>query len=218
MKDSEKSRSESEKQSNYQLKSDAVEELANADTSETPQYSAEELGKYRSKKGIHIPEPVKILFIKAWFAGAVCYFILWGLGGTYVSNTVDMLFILGMVLGMVTDLLTNNVIRFLEAEKGANDKWLLITKRGIIGFFANLFFSMIVVLGVFIVYDLINRFVVTITSDPDNLFLGVEPVLYGLFCMGFDMLFVGIKRLCQSIWNDAKESARASSRDPEDGA
>ncbi len=217
MKDSENDRSKSEKQSNYELKSEAVETLANADTEETPQYSEEELGKYRSKKGIHIPEPVKMLFIKAWFAGAVCYFILWGLG-TYVSNTIDMLFILGIVLGMVTDLLTNNVIRFLESEKGDNDKWLLIAKRGIAGFFANLIFSLIIVLCVFVLYDLINRFVIVITSDPDNLFLGVEPVFYGLFCMGFEMLFIGIKRLCLSIFNDAKRSVQESYRNPGDGA
>ncbi len=217
MKDSENDRSQSEKQSNYELKSEAVETLANADTEETPQYSEEELGKYRSKKGIHIPEPVKMLFIKAWFAGAVCYFIIWGLG-TYVSNTIDMLFILGIVLGMVTDLLTNNVIHFLESEKGENDKWLLITKRGIAGFFANLIFSLIIVLCVFVLYDLINRFVIVITSDPDNLFLGVEPVFYGLFCMGFEMLFIGIKRLCLSIFNDAKRSVQESYRNPGDGA
>ena len=59
---------------NYTLQSDAVETLANADNEETPDYSEEELKKYRSKKGINISEPVKILLIKAWFAGAVCFF------------------------------------------------------------------------------------------------------------------------------------------------
>ena len=38
--------------------------------------------------------------------------------------------------------------------------------------------------------------------------LGVEPILYGLFCMGFDMLLIGIKRLCAAILRDAKAAAR----------
>lgn len=198
-------------QKNYHLNSEAVEELVNADTGEVPQYSKEELSKYRSRKGIHIPQMVKILFIKAWFGGAVCYFIAWGLG-TYIGNVIDMLFVLGVALGMVTDLLTNNILRFIETTPGENDKWLLVSHKGMVGFGLNLFFSMVIVIAVFFTYDAINRFVFTITSDPDNLFLGVEPVFYGIFCMGYDMLFIGVKRLIKSIVSDAMESARRDLR------
>ncbi len=199
------------RQKNYHLSSDAVEELVSADNGEVPQYSKEELNKYRSRRGLHIPQTVKILFIKAWFGGAVCYFILWGLG-TYVSNTIDMLFILGMSLGMVTDLLTNNILRFIETTEGENDKWLLVSHKGMVGLGLNLLFSMVIVLAVFFTYDAINRFVFTITSDPDNLFLGVEPVFYGIFCMGYDLLFIGMKNLCKSIVHDAMESAKRDLR------
>lgn len=195
------------KQHNYELKSDAVETLANADTEEVPQYSEEELRKYRSRKGIHIPETLKILLIKAWFGGMVCYFILWGLGA-YISSTLDMLFVLGVVLGMVTDLLTNNILRFMEETPGANDKWLLVTHKGVIGFCLNMLMSLVIVVCVFFLYYLINRFVFAIAGEDGNLFLGVEPLLYGLFCMGFDMLFIGVKRLCRSIWEDAVSAAR----------
>ena len=92
------------KDKNYNLKSEAVETLAGADREEVPEYSQEELNRYRTPKRFQIPQWVKILLIKAWFAGAVCYFILWGLG-TYIGNMLDMLFILGVVLGMVNDVL-----------------------------------------------------------------------------------------------------------------
>ncbi len=121
---------------------------------------------------------------------------------------IDMLFILGIVLGMVTDLLTNNVLRFIEKSPGANEKWILVNKRGVTGFFLNLVFSSIIILCVFFVYSFINQFVVAITDDPNNLFLGVEPILFGLLCMGFDMLLVGMKRLFGSIVADAKANAR----------
>ncbi len=205
---------ESKLQKNYELQSDAVETLVNADKEEAPQYSEEELLKYR-KKRFHIPMLLKVLLSKWWFSGAVCYFVLWGLG-IYVSSMIDMLFILGVMLGMVTDLLTNNVIRFIETVPGENDKWLLISRKGIIGFFGNLVFSIIIVICVFYLYDFINRFVINITGDSDNLFLGVEPIFYGLFCMGFDMLFLGIKRLCLSIWSDAKAAALGADRGQED--
>ncbi len=207
---------ENGQRNSYELSSDAVERLATADTGETPRYSEEELKKYRKRNFFHIPEPVKILFLKAWFAGAVCYFILWGLG-IYIGNYIDMLFVLGIVLGMVTDLLTNNVIRFIETTPGSNSDWILVNKKGVIGFVGNLFFSMVIVVCVYFVYDFINRFVVNITGDSENLFLGVEPVLYGLFCMGFDMLFIGMKRLCLSIFRDAKAAALGTNRGQEDG-
>lgn len=102
--------SKKKNEKNYELKSDAVDKLLKAEKGEVPEFSQEELKKYRSKGGIKLPQPVKVILLKAWFAGAVCYFILWGLG-MYIYSLIDMLFIMGIVLGMVTDLLTNNVIR-----------------------------------------------------------------------------------------------------------
>lgn len=191
---------------NYDLKSDAVETLANADSGEIPEYSQEELEKYRSKKGIRIPDVVKVLFIKAWFAGAVCYFFFWGLSN-YIGNLIDILFVLGVALGIVTDLLTNNVIRFFEKSAGDHSKWILFPKKGYMSFIWNLLYGFAVLLGVYSLYNVINLVLVGITGSPDAAFLGVEPVLFGIFCMGIDMLFVGMKRLFITILTDARRSA-----------
>ncbi len=182
---------------NYELNSEAVETLANADNEEAPQYSEEELNKYRKKK-FQIPEWLKICAIKFWFAGAICYFILWGL--PYVVG-LDQFVVLAMVLGMVTDILTNNVIRFMEPYKGAYDKWLVVTHKGMVGFGLNLFFGVVVSAAVYMSYALINMVV----------WVGVEPLLFGLLCMGVDLLLIGIKRLIASILHDAKSSARGES-------
>lgn len=193
---------------NYDLKSEAVEELVDAQSGEIPEYSEEELGKYRSKSKFHIPELVKITFLKAWFAGAVCYFILWGLG-MYVNSLVDMLFVLGIALGMVTDLLLNNVLRFIEKTPGANEKWILVSVKGTAGFFLNILYAFLILLGVFMLYNLINSVAMMFTGDPENLLLGVEPVLFGVFCMAFDMLFLGMRRMIAGIIDDAKKAARS---------
>ena len=192
---------------NYNLKSDAVEELLQAQEGDAPEYSEEELNKYRGGGKFHIPEPVKVLFLKAWFAGAVCYFILWGLG-MYIYSLIDMLFVLGVVLGMATDLLTNNVIRFIEKTPGANDKWLMFPKKGVVSFFLNIVYALVVLLCVYSLYTGINGIYAAVTGNAEVVLLGVEPVLFGVFYMGFDMLFILIKRTIGSIFADAKARAR----------
>lgn len=189
--------------SNYELKSEAVEDLV---SEEIPEYSEEELKRYRSKGRFHIPEAVKILFIKAWFSGAVCFFFYWGLGN-YIGSTLDMLFIVCIVQGMVTDLLCNNVIRFIAPTRDEYDKWLLVRAKGMLGFFLNLIYGFVISICVFLLYMLINFTAESITGSKEAFYLGVEPVLYGIFCMGFDMLFVGMKRLIIRIFGDAKSSA-----------
>lgn len=193
---------------NYELKSDAVDALANADSEEAPEYSREELEKYRSRSRIRIPDAVKILFIKAWFAGAVCFFFLWGLG-TYVSSMIDMLFILGVVFGIVTDLLVNNVIRFIEKTPGENDKWLMFPKKGMMSFFLNILYCLLIIVCVYSLYNVLNYAIIGLTGNTDTVPLGVEPILFGVFCMAFDMLFVGIKQLMKRIFSDAKQTVNS---------
>lgn len=184
---------------NYNLKSDAVDTLANADREETPVYSQEELDRYRTRKGFQIPETVKILLVKAWFAGAVCFFILWGLG-IYIGNELDMLFILGIVLGMVNDVLVNSVIRFMEKTPGANHKWLFFPKKGLGYFFLNILYAFAIVYCVYMLYNGINAGFSAIFGTTDIIYLGVEPILFGTFCMGFDVLFVWIKRAVLNLF------------------
>lgn len=195
-----------QKNKNYDLKSSAVEKLANADSGEVPSYSREELEKYRSRKGIRIPDAVKILGIKAWFAGAVCYFFFWGLG-TYVSGMLDMMFVLGMALGLVTDLLTNNVIRFIEKTPGQNNAWLLVPRKGVAGLLLNVLCSMAILMCVYMLFNIINFAIVAVTGAVDTVPLGVEPILFGVFCMGFDMLFIVFKRLWGAMIRDARNEA-----------
>ncbi len=194
-----------EENKNYSLKSDAVEALVNADTQEAPEYSPEELGQYRSRK-LKMPQWLKIVLLKAWFAGAVCFFILWGLGN-YLGDMLDMLFVLSVALGMVTDLLTNNVIRFIEEYEGQNDEWLLFPKKGMASFFFNIVYAAVIILCVYLLYNIINYVIVSITGNTDTIPLGVEPILFGTFCMGVDMLFICIKRVFVGIFADAKATA-----------
>lgn len=192
---------------NYELKSEAVEQLVEAQTGEAPEYSAEELNRYTTTKGFHIPMWLKILFIKAWFAGAVCFFILWGLGN-YISAQLDMLFCVAVVYGMVTDLLVNNVIRFMEKTAGENDGWMLFPKKGMASFALNLLFSFVIIFCVYTTYTVVNYAIVSVTGNVNTVPIGVEPILFGLLCMGYDMLLIGIKTMFLGLVRDAKAAAK----------
>ncbi len=190
---------------NYDLKSKAVEDLVDE---AVPQYSKEELERYRRKNRLKLPEILKILLIKTWFAGAVCYFIVWGLA-MYIPGYIEKFFVLGAAMGMVVDLLLNNVIRFIEKTPGANDRWLFVTKRGIVGFGLNLLYGFMVVGCVYALYDGVNRMAIQITGNADKIYLGVEPILFGLLCMGFDTLFISMKNLLKRIVRDAMDEAKS---------
>lgn len=196
---------------NYDLKSEAVDKLLQAQSEEeVPEFPKEELEKYKPKRGLRLPNTLKLLLIKTWFYGAICFFFLWGLG-TYVGSSLDMLFVTGAAIGMVTDLMVNPILRFMEKYPGQNDKWMLVTKKGMIGLGLNMLCGFILLFCVYNLYTSINSLIVTITGATNTVPLGVEPIGFGLFCLGFDALFIGIKRMFLRIINDAKETARNQS-------
>lgn len=181
---------------NYELKSKAVEELLEAEAGQAPEYSREELDKYKAKSKFRVSDTVKILFIKGWFAGAVCFFFIWGLS-MYIPSMLDMLFVVAIVLGMVNDILVNNVLRFIEKEKGASDKWMMYPKKGMVSFFLNIIHGFAVVFCVYMLYYGINTVLTGITGNAVE--LGVEPILFGTFFMAFDILLIWIKHLLMAL-------------------
>ena len=191
----------------YKLNTKAVEDLAGANSENSPKVSPEELQKYRSKSGISLPMWLKAVVLKAWFAGAVCFFIFWGLG-LYLQNMLDMLLVFGIALGMVTDLLVNSIFLFAARVPGENDGWMMFPKRGMAAFFLNLLYAFVLLICVYSLYQGINTVLTSISGQPDSVPLGVEPILFGLFYMGFDLLFVGMKHLALRILRDARASVK----------
>lgn len=193
------------KSSYYDLHTGAVEDLVSADKGNTPRYSKEELDKYRSGKvKWRFPEWLKVLLIKFWFYGAVCFFVFMGLG-MLVPNQIDMLFIAAVIMGMVTDLLINHFLRFTEKLPGGNARWMMVTRRGAAGFVMNLAYGFLLMFLVVTVYNTINSAIFAITGGAENTrLLNVEPVLFGLFATGADVLCVAIRNTFKKIINDAK--------------
>lgn len=177
----------------YKLKTQAVEDLVTADAENSPEVSQEELTKYGARKKGGIPNWLKVCFIKFWFAGAVFFFIIMGLG---LWDPLDQIVITGIILGMVTDLLTNNMLRFVAPEDGANDPWLMFSKKRYVTFFLNILYAMLLCAMVFLgCYPGLERVVNLAAGTQGVQYLVGEPVGFGAFYMLCDILLVGLKKL-----------------------
>ncbi len=198
-----KRREPAEERNYYELHTKAIDDLVNAENA--PRYSEEELRKYRRHKGFRLPRWLKLGFIKFWFPAAVCFFFFWGLG-VYVPSMLDLLFITGIALGIVTDLLTNNVLRFFAEYEGENDGWMMFPKKGYLSFPLNILYAFIVLFLVYTIYNAINALLILALGLTDQIPLGVGPILFGLFYLLCDTLLIGLKRLFLRILDDAKES------------
>jgi len=100
----------------YSLKAGAVDRLVNANAETAPEVSDAEIEAYTGHKKFKIPEIIKVIFMKFWFAGATCFFFIFGLS-MYIQSRLDLMVVSGIALGAVIDLLENNWLRF---QHGSN--------------------------------------------------------------------------------------------------
>lgn len=187
----------------YKLEVDAVEKLVNAKNA--PEVSEKEIRKYKSGPKVMVPSWVKISFIKFWCGGSICYFFLWGLGLYLVG--LDLMVGLAVGLGLVTDLLINNMLHYFEPTKGAYDKWMMVTVRKFWSIFLNVIYSGLLLYCIVQTYTMINVIIIGSWESETGAVVTVEPILFGLMYVAFDMLFIGIKRLFLSIIHDAEKKA-----------
>ena len=192
----------------YRLKTKAVEDLVTADESNSPVVPEAELNKYRGRLRKKLPQWLKVSLMKAWFYGSVCFFFLWGLGG-YMADQLDLFFVTAIALGMVTDLLINTLLQYFAETDGANDRWMMIPRRGVAGFFLNILYAFLVLGLVDMVYNVINIAILSLTHRTDTVPLGVGPILFGLFYMGIDTGLIALKHLLGAVVTDAKQKAAA---------
>ncbi len=195
----------------YQTHDDAIDRLINAEEDNVPEVGAEELKQYESSALAKIPAWIKALFIKFWFNGAVCFFFLWGLGN-YIVNYWNLLLVVGLAMGAITDLIVNNIFRFTAEEEHANDKWMLFPQKKFWTLFLNIAYAFVILACVVLLYSGINK----IFAEGDEVPLGVEPILFGLFYLMFDMAVIGIKNLIVKAVANAKNTKESTSSNDED--
>lgn len=207
----------------YDLKVDKVDELVAALKDETPEDAANDLTMFISdctgdddpknftrsgrKKKFDpyktdflgkIPVWVKALFIKWWFAGVVCYFVMFGLQSLMNSPTEDAILFTGIVLGLVVEVLVNPLFRYMERGEKEYDNYTMFPFpfKAYWTFFTNVLYYVLVLVCVYFgFYFGLNELINYINGTTGAIPLGVEPLLFGTFCVITDMIFIGIKDL-----------------------
>ena len=194
----------------YRLKVKAVDDLVNASAENSPPVSRQELRKYQSGPKVRLADWVKAILLKWWIAGTICYFFVWGLS-TFNLNQWDLLLILGVVLGLATNLLTNNIYRFIAKTEGAYDRWMMFPKKGYIFYLLDILYGTLLVLCTMMSYNTINLVISGGVRDAP-VAMGVEPILFGLLITAWDLLFLGFKRVGQRILTDARRTNQSHQR------
>lgn len=190
----------------YKLNKQALDDLVSADESNSPQVSEAELRKYRAGTKKKIPMWVKVVLIKAWFAAALCWFFIVGMP---LGDVLDKIVITGLAYGFVLDLLVNNVLRFIEETPGSNDRWLLVSRKGYVSLLLNIVYGLVLMILIVNTYEVLNVAINAIRgAEPVDgvmpVAVGVEPILFGILAMAWDMLFLKMKGMLKRIVADAK--------------
>lgn len=191
----------------YKLHTKAVSDLVDADESNSPAVSEEELLKYRSGPKLRLSDWAKAILIKIWFAGSVCFFIFWGLSA-YIGDRLDLLLVFAIALGVVTDIITNNILRYYAKTPDGNDRWMMFPQKRYITFILNILYAIVLLICVDAFYTLINLSLAGLSGGSGNLTLGVGPILFGVVYTAFDLLLITMKRTLRQIVADAMDHAK----------
>lgn len=161
----------------------------------------------KPKKGFiaRLPHWLKAVVLKAWFSGAVFYFIGWGL---FITDQLDLTVVMGLILGLAMDLLLNRLLVFFETNRLEYRKYIFCYSKKFYSIPVNLIYGMLLSFLVAYTYNSINLILIAVQDLPaDALPFGAEPILYGVFFTIYDMIFIGIKNTCKTIFQHAKEKA-----------
>lgn len=164
---------------------------------------SKEFDPYKRDKLQFLPTWLKAIFIKWWFAGAVCYLGMWGLGRT----GEDAILLIGIILGIVVDIMVNPIFHFLESNKKEYDPYMMFPFpfKKYWTFLTNIIYYIVIVFAVNFGYLGVNTIANLVHHTTDAYYVGVEPLLFGVFCVIVDMAFIGVKDLIVFLVNRGKK-------------
>lgn len=163
---------------------------------------------YKIDRLSRVPTWLKAFFIKWWFAGVVCYFIMWGLS---ISDGLDRVVLCGIVLGLFVDILVNPLFKYMESDRREYDDYMMFPFpfRAFWTFFTNLIYYVFIMFFVNLAYGGINELINFFSNTTNYVYVGVEPLLFGTLCVLVDMAFIGIKDLIVHLVKRSKKKKEA---------
>ena len=203
----------------YSLKTEAVEKLTkaiNEGIAEEIPEEEKELRPYKVDKVSKIPTWIKVIFVKFWVAGAICYFFMWGLG-LYIPNSLDMYVVVSLALAFINDLFVNSAFLYFESDKKEYHKWILVPvpAKKIWSIFINIPIGFLEAFLINLLYGGLNKGVVALWNlDPNTIPILMEPLLFGLFYVIINLLLLLIKNTAVNIVKDAITKANQKENEP----
>lgn len=155
--------------------------------------------QYRTNR--RLPMKLKALFLKFWAAGAVFYFVGWG---SFVATTdqLDLTVLIGLVMGIATDLVFNNILKMMERQPGESDKYIMFGGRKFISIFQNVLYAIVLSFLVAYTYHFINLGLINLMDLPKtSVPLGAEPILFGVFYLCYELLFLWLRHVIRARKN-----------------
>jgi hypothetical protein len=161
---------------------------------------AKNFDPYKRDKLAFLPVWLKAVLIKWWFAGAICFFIVFGIGNNL--NNENLLLLTGAVFGVIVDVLVNPIFRMLESDDKEFNNYMMFPFpfKAFWTLFTNIIYYIIVIFLVGAVYGWLATFW--------NINIGVEPLLFATFSLIIDMAFIGIKDLIVFVVKKIKNKKR----------
>lgn len=134
-----------------------------------------------------------------------CFFFVWGIGLT----GLDAMVLVGAVLGIIVDVLVNPLLRYMETDKREYNAYMMFPFpfKAFWTFFTNIIYYIIVMICVSYCYTGLNELINLISGHTDafHIAVGIEPLLFGTFCVLADMVFIGIKDLIVWLFKRGKK-------------
>lgn len=217
----------------YDLKVDKIDELVAALKDETATFDDEVNYDINANTGVYdpknvksngkekqfdpykidrlsaVPTWIKACVIKWWFAGLVCYLIMWGLA---IRDGLDRVVLCGLALGLIVDILVNPLFKYMESDRREYDNYMMFPFpfKAFWTFFTNLIYYVFVMCFVTLLYGGINELINLIFSTNQHVYVGVEPLLFGVLAVLVDMAFIGIKDLIVYLVKKSKKKEAAA--------
>ena len=165
------------------------------------------LKKYQTHWYQKIPYPVRALLIKYWFFGLVYFLFEMGIGAipyfrndSSVSilavNSIILMLITGLGLGVFNDLLLYNILDLIEDVPGEKRPYVLFKSKKIYSLFINSIYGVIVGFLSLYICGLIAKAI----SPTSETYFFREPLTCALIMFIVDYIFLSIKNLIVYIY------------------
>lgn len=135
------------------------------------------------------------LIVRWWAAGAVYFFVGWGTNLGRQDSIIDLVFFLGLVMGLFNAFIINPGLRMVFNIAPARPPQQNTNWQRMSDYFVELIKNIFIVFIVAMIYIGINRSLIAIFDlSPEAVPLPGEPILFGLFYVLVYVLLEWISR------------------------